>query len=291
MKTAVQQIRRMRGGSQSHLMRCDDDDYYLVKFQNNPQHCRTLVNEMFASSMAARLGICVPPVEVIDVSPTLINYTPDLAIQMANGQTPCAPGKQFGSKFVIPSPLVATYDFFPDHDLTQITNVEDFCGVFVLDKWLCNTDRRQALFLRQRQISRAGTPRDSYRVTMIDHGFCFNGKEWNFPDAPLFGLYANRWVYRSVTSIESFLPWLMRLESEITIEMMVEDLDRIPDEWFGASRAEFETIIDRLYSRRKRVQELLWSTRNAVCEAFPNWHKYSSRLNSSRSEPHIDRVA
>jgi hypothetical protein len=32
--TAVQQIRRMRGGSQSQLMRASDGAYYIVKFQN-----------------------------------------------------------------------------------------------------------------------------------------------------------------------------------------------------------------------------------------------------------------
>jgi hypothetical protein len=44
MLRAMEQIRRMRGGAQSHLMRCSDgrehDLYYVVKFQNNPQHCR-----------------------------------------------------------------------------------------------------------------------------------------------------------------------------------------------------------------------------------------------------------
>src|SRR5438105_8806738 len=40
MLRALEQIRRMRGGAQSHLMRCDDGYYYVVKFQNNPQHTR-----------------------------------------------------------------------------------------------------------------------------------------------------------------------------------------------------------------------------------------------------------
>lgn len=31
---AVQQIKRMRGGSQSHLMRASDGFFYIVKFQN-----------------------------------------------------------------------------------------------------------------------------------------------------------------------------------------------------------------------------------------------------------------
>jgi len=35
MRLAVEHVRRMRGGAQAHLMRCDDDGYYIVKFQNN----------------------------------------------------------------------------------------------------------------------------------------------------------------------------------------------------------------------------------------------------------------
>ena len=43
---AVQQVRRMRGGAQSHLMLGADDNMYVVKFQNNPQHMRVLANEL-----------------------------------------------------------------------------------------------------------------------------------------------------------------------------------------------------------------------------------------------------
>jgi hypothetical protein len=30
----------------------------------------------------------------------------------------------------------------------------------------------------------------AYKTVMIDQGFCFDAGEWNFPDAPLSGLYA-----------------------------------------------------------------------------------------------------
>jgi len=59
MSHALEQIRRMRGGAQSHLMRCSDGLYYVVKFQNNSQHRRILVNEMVGTKLAARLG-CRP---------------------------------------------------------------------------------------------------------------------------------------------------------------------------------------------------------------------------------------
>ena len=58
---------------------------------------------------------------------------------------------------------------------------------------------------------------------MIDQGFCFNAGEWNFPDAPLRGLYARHRVYESVRGIESFEPWLARDRERID----EADLDEI----------------------------------------------------------------
>jgi hypothetical protein len=56
MPRALEQIPRMRSGAQSHLMRCADGHYYVVKFQNNPQHRRILVNELLGTRLASRLG-------------------------------------------------------------------------------------------------------------------------------------------------------------------------------------------------------------------------------------------
>ena len=74
----------MRGGAQSHLMRCADGHYYVVKFQNNPQHRRILVNELLGTRLASRLGLPTTPVAIIEVSEELIRLTPDLANQALN---------------------------------------------------------------------------------------------------------------------------------------------------------------------------------------------------------------
>src|SRR5258708_5559565 len=78
MLRTVEQIRRMRGGAQSHLMRCDDGYYYVVKFQNNPQHRRILVNELLGTRLAARLGLPTVPAVIVAVSEELIRLTPEL---------------------------------------------------------------------------------------------------------------------------------------------------------------------------------------------------------------------
>src|ERR1700739_3398343 len=67
MVKALEHIRRMRGGAQAHLMRCSDGNYYVVKFQNNPQHRRFLVNERLGTPPAGRMRPPTAPVSVVEV--------------------------------------------------------------------------------------------------------------------------------------------------------------------------------------------------------------------------------
>jgi hypothetical protein len=287
MKLAIEHVRRMRGGAQAQLMRCDDEAYYIVKFQNNPQHLKILAKEMLATRLAARLGLIVPQVEVIEVRPEMITYTPDLVIQLGLGRKPCAAGKQFGSQFPGHPARVAVHDFLPDEQLRGVRNLSDFLGVLVFDKWTCNTNGRQAIFFREpagqtATAASAGPPdadgdaspvyaAQGYTAMMIDFGFCFNAGEWDFPDAPLRGLYSRHRVYDGVAGMESFEPWLARLEKKITERVLGEEAAQIPPEWYGGDWRALEHLIDRLYRRRERVRELILSARNSGREPFPNW--------------------
>jgi hypothetical protein len=275
MRLAIEHVRRMNGGAQAHLMHCDDGAYYVTKFMNNPQHLRTLANEMFATRLAARLGICVPHVDVVEVRPSLIKNTPELAIQVSAGRHPCLAGRQFGSKFPGNPSTLTVYGVMPEVSLNRVHSIGDFLGIFVFDKWTCQTDKRQAIFIRQPSICADGTSNETYQVMMIDHGFCFNGGDWNFPDAPLHSLYANRRVYQSVVGMETFDHWLDLLENEFTLSALYEEAQHVPTEWYGEDHGAWEGLIERLYLRRTRVRELIWSTRNAVGDAFPNWNRFA----------------
>jgi hypothetical protein len=70
--TAVQAIRRMRGGAQSQLMLGADGNLWVVKFKNNPQHLRVLANELIATRIAEAVGLSVPKTDVVEVSEWLI---------------------------------------------------------------------------------------------------------------------------------------------------------------------------------------------------------------------------
>jgi hypothetical protein len=293
MKLAVEHVRRMRGGAQAHLMRCNDEAYYIVKFQNNPQHLRILANEMLATRLAARLGLCVPQVEVVEVRSEIIAYTPDLVMQLGLGRKPCLPGKQFGSQFPGHPARMTVHDFLPDEQLLGARNLCDFLGVLVLDKWTCNTNGRQAIFFRDPgdlagaasnatpgdeastvaagELGATGYTATGYTAMMIDFGFCFNAGEWDFPDAPLRGLYSRQRVYQGVAGMDSFEPWLGRLENQISERVLGEEASQIPPEWYGGDWDALEQLIERLYRRRERVRELIFSARNSGRDPFPNW--------------------
>ena len=230
MLYAIEQIRRMRGGAQSQLMRCSDENYYVVKFQNNPQHRRILVNELLGTRLARRLTL---------------------------------------------------HDFLPDEQLRAVENLHDFAGMLVFDKWTCNTNGRQTIFFREeprRTLAQGNgheeTSEDrdgSYETVMIDQGFCFNAGEWNYPDAPLRGLYARNRVYEGVIGMESFAPWMERVEKSVTERVLSETAGEIPPEWYEDDYDAVMRLLEQLYRRRTRVPDLLLSAKNTTRQPFPNW--------------------
>jgi hypothetical protein len=279
MLRALEQLHRMRGGAQSHLMRCSDGNYYVVKFQNNPQHCRILVNELLGTKLAARLGLPTTPVAIVEVSEELIRLTPDLAMEMPRHRIPCQPGLQFGSRYPGDPRRLTLHDFLPDEQLQQVANLHDFAGMLVFDKWTCNTNGRQTLFFREPRRSQHPTADSSaseeapmpYSALMIDQGFCFNAGEWNFPDAPLRGLYARNRVYEGVTGMESFAPWLERLEKQMTERALDEITKQIPPAWYDDDFDEVLRISEQLLRRRERVRELIMAAKQSNRHPFPNW--------------------
>jgi hypothetical protein len=274
MPLALEQIRRMRGGAQSHLMRCADGAYYVVKFQNNPQGTRILANELLANRLAARLGLPVPDVGVIDVGEDLIVKTDELFIELGRGRQRCTAGLQFGSKYPGDPATLPVYDFLPDEQLRQVANLQDFAGMLVFDKWTCNTNGRQAVFFVQPSRPTAGSSSPAkptgMHAIMVDNGFCFNATEWNFPDASLRGIYLRQLVYEQVRGMQAFEPWLARLV-RFTEQALEESAAEIPPEWYGFDQDALYRLLEMLHRRRNQVEAQLVQTWKSTRIPFPNW--------------------
>ncbi|HEX6465850.1 MAG TPA: HipA family kinase [Terriglobales bacterium] len=261
--TAVQHVRRMRGGAQSHLMRASDGHFYVIKFQNNPQHLRVLANELFAGKLAEKIGLPVPASEVVEVSPWITENTPELGIALGGSSIQCLPGLQFGSRYVVDPLEGQVFDYLPESMLDRVRNLHEFAGMLAFDKWTGNANGRQAVFWKR------GRER-KYAVTFIDQGYCFNAGEWTFPDSPLRGVYARNSVYSRINGWQSFEPWLSAIES-FAPRTIWEYAETIPPEWYGGDADGLEALVEQLIARRALVRDLITAFRSSSRTPFPNW--------------------
>src|SRR5947209_19417842 len=96
--TAVRHVRKMRGGAQAHLLEADDGHWYVVKFRNNPQHRRILVNELLAATFLDYLKITAPETAVVHVGERFLEENPELHLTLGSRRVAVEPGWQFGSR-------------------------------------------------------------------------------------------------------------------------------------------------------------------------------------------------
>src|SRR5215469_15225486 len=136
--TAIRAVRKMRGGAQSWLLEADDGHWYVVKFRNNPQHRRILVNELLASSLLAYLRISAPEIALVQVTPAFLAANPQVHFTLGARQIPVEPGWHFGSRYPGDPARTAVYDFLPDALLPKVANLYDFRAILVFDKWAAN---------------------------------------------------------------------------------------------------------------------------------------------------------
>ena len=273
---ARRHIRKMRGGAQSHLLEADDGQFYIVKFQNNPQHRRILVNELVASVLLKYLEISTADTALVQVTEEFLRENPGVSIELGASKKPAATGWQFGSRYPGDPSRVGVYDFVPDALLYKVRNLADFLGALVFDKWVSNADGRQAVFFRARVREwLAGSVHEhaltmGFIALMIDQGFAFNGPEWSFTDSPVQGLYPRKLVYDGVASLDQFEPWIERVV-HFPEQVVDQAYKQVPPEWIRGDEDQFERLLEALMRRRKRVPDLISDTRRAKQSPFANW--------------------
>lgn len=260
-------IRKMRGGAQAHLLEADDGYFYVVKFRDNPQHRRILVNELISSVFLSYLQVTAPATAVVHLSDGFLRDNPEVYIQLGTRRVPITPGWHFGSRYPGDPARQTVYDFLPDALLQSVANLQEFLGVLVFDKWTGNADARQSIFFRAQARHQSRT---SFLAQMMDHGYVFDGPHWSFVDSPLQGLYFRPVVYQNVRSVDDFQPWLDRVR-HFPEEVLDDALKQIPPEWIEGDETALEKLFTRLLARRSRVEDLIEDCRHGRVNPFPNW--------------------
>lgn len=264
-------IRKMRGGAQAHLIEAADGRFYVVKFRNNPQHRRILVNEWLSAAFLDYLRITTATAAIIELTPAFLEANSDVFIQLGTKRVAVEPGWHFGSLFPGDPATLAVYDFLPDALLPRVVNPREFLGILVADKWLANADSRQCVFYRA-QISARGVPsgRVGFVALMIDHGYGFNGPHWQFQDSPLQGLYFRPNFYQDVRGYDSFEPWLGQVR-HFPWEVIDRASKQLPPAWIEGDEASLQRLLEQLMARRSKVAELVRDCTRGRYNPFPNW--------------------
>jgi hypothetical protein len=268
-------IRKMRGGAQAHLLEASDGHAYVVKFINNPQHRRILVNEWIASVFLNFLGISTPASAIVRISAEFLAANPEVNLQLGTRTQLPTVGWHFGSRYPGDPARTVVYDFLPDSILDTIENPSDFLGALAFDKWMGNADSRQAVFFRARLKewipgSEAHGLKMGFVAQMIDNGFVFNGPHWGFTDSAIQGLYFRPNVYHGVRGLADFEPWLARIVN-FPEEVVDQAVKAIPPLWLEGEEEALEVLLARLLKRRSRVPDLIEDSLRGRVNPFPNW--------------------
>ncbi|MGA9624179.1 MAG: HipA family kinase [Bryobacteraceae bacterium] len=249
----------MRGTAQAHLLECDDGSFYVVKFSNNPQGGRRVLDNEFVSSLLLkRLGIHTPEIAVVNLGSDFLKANPEVRFSQGSNQTAVPEiGPHFGSLHV-GGPVPATvFDSLPSAMLSEVVNRGDFLGVMAFDKWVSNADGRQAVFYRARISSEMpGYPSVGWVAQFIDNGLAFQGCDWTFYDSPVQGIYRRRIVYGRRPSIRDFDPWVSAI-MDIDQNVLNGVFMMLPSNWIEGHEYKFRQVLKQLCDRRESVQRLL----------------------------------
>lgn len=244
--TAERLIKKIIGTStEPCLVRCSDGNSYYVKFAQNPEGPRVLVNEFVAGSLAVLLDLPVPKFKFIHVHQEFIDtYSTELPY-------PVTAGIHFGSQEV-KKVLVITNGKMLD----EISNREIVPMLLLFDHWIHNVDRdknKGNLLLNM----------STKELMVIDHTHVFEiGPLWDavqlrhrIAESSIALLDLEGFVYRKlirfVSGNDPFAPALDRFNSLIE-ESVASIVAEIPEEW-GCPEQEKHILLEYLMNRHSVV--------------------------------------
>lgn len=254
MATSVVPIRtierRMRGGSQSLLVRDSAGNPYIAKCVGNPQGTRTLINEWVVSRLLKHLRVSTPEVHAIQIDQG-IPGDELLEFEMGNRKVPIKPGVHLGSRCPVDPERKAVLDFLPRRLMNKVGNLPDLLLAFVFDRWVNQVDARQAIYIRERSATTGGT----FRVYVIDHGRSFGGTRWELRDGGLTGLYHDRSIYEGPTAFSECHNAVDRINALSEGNLFSIEKD-IPAEWLEpGDREEMTRLLELLCGRRTKLHD------------------------------------
>ena|GEM_PF-2159495 len=242
----------MRGGSQSLFVRDSAGNPYIAKCVGNPQGTRTLINEWVVSRLLKHLRASTPEVHALRIERG-IEGDNLLEFQMGERKVPIAAGLHLGSRCPVDPEEKVVFDFLPTRLLHKVSNLPDLLLAFVFDRWVNQTDSRQAIFIRERSSTSGG----AFRLYLIDHGHSFGGSRWELREGALNGLYRDRSIYADPAARSECQAAVDRIRALPDGNFFSIEKE-IPSEWLEhEDRAEMTRLLELLSGRRSRLHDMV----------------------------------
>ena len=243
-------VRKMHGGSQSVLIKGDDDELYIVKFNNNQQGPNLLANEMLGSVLLRSVGLPAPQWKAVVISDEFLASNQNLHFEGLSGTEPICSGIHFGSNFLGSTGDAEVYDFLPSSFCRRIANPADFLGIYIFDVWANHHDHRQALFLCRPQNLEI----DAH---FIDNGHLFGGPHWSFEERCGAAMCLDPKFYAVPWNEHSIDEWVSRFESSLS-QNLRRTVKQVPKDWYKGDIIGLTTYLEfRLENLRQLFQHEL----------------------------------
>ena len=203
---------------------------------------------MDLSTASGELGVSTPALRILEL-PSSLQLSDDLYFLVGSKRILPQGALHLGSQCPVDPERPAIFDFLPDRMLPAVRNLAEFATMFVFDHWVGQTDKRQAVFVRDRKVS-AGL---AFRAYFIDHGMAFDGDRWELRDWPLSGLAFQSRVYSHLDLSTLVKQALYRIEN-VSETMLFTPAEGVPPSWFGPE--DRESLNKLLGSLRRRQMNL-----------------------------------
>jgi HipA-like kinase len=232
MLSITRDMRVMRGGSQAHLMQASDGNFYIVKFQDNPQGTKVLANEMLASRIAGHIGLPMPRAEIVYLPQGIAD---GIAFETIEGKSPIRSGLHCGLRTVVSPFAGRMYETLPPREERAVRNRSDLIGARLFDFWTLNRDLRQWLYWKR-------SAEKKFSICFIDNGHCFGGPDWAMDHAhPPIRIF-------DPADLMILHKWMNRLAA-VTLDDLFMIASELPGEWYGNDRCALNALLCTLAER------------------------------------------
>jgi hypothetical protein len=250
-----------RGATLPHWFAVQGVGQCIVKFFENPQGSRALVNEIIGFGLADILGLEHPPVGVVEI--TTESLGPSDTLEFVNHDIykgerfVFKAGLGFYAKWLDPKDEVFAVDL---KSISGAVNPQMLAGVVVLDLLINNRDRKpkNTNLILHRESGRQ-------HLKLIDLGMAFGSANWelgNLKDPSLPPLneplpYASPPIglLDAVKSGTDFEPFLAKLD-DIDRAAMIKVLGQVPTSW-GLSELHQTCLVDYILERASTLPKYL----------------------------------